>query len=105
MTCNSLTRYISLFYARDTHREMASKGNTGQLTQLQIVRLAAKIAAKNMAPIAEGYMGIDEATIENKKYENKDDADAFNRAMLRTWANRNPENQVHVNKSIIGLDK
>ena len=84
---------------------MVSKGNSGQLTQLQIVRLAAKIAAKNMAPLAGGYMGIDEATIENKKYENKDDADAFNRAMLRTWANRNPENQVHVNRSIMGLDK
>ena len=76
-----------------------------QLTNRQIVCLGAAISANDMAAIAEGYMDIDETTIKNKKYENKDDADAFNRAMLRTWANRNPENQVHVNKSIIGLDK
>ena len=96
---------MSLFYAGETHREMASKVNRGRLTQLQIVRLAAKIEAKNMPAIAEDYIHISSETIKNKKYENKDDAEAFNREILRFWANRNQENQVHVNRSIIGLDK
>ena len=42
-----------------------------------------------MAAIAEGYMNISDATIKNKKYENKDDAEAFNREVLRHWKNKN----------------
>ena len=64
----------------------------------QIVRLGAAISANKMTSIAEGYMDIDDATIRNKKYENKDDAEAFNRAIIRHWANKNPENQVQVSE-------
>ena len=75
--------------------------NTDQLTNNQIVRLAAIISANNMAAIAEGYMGILSETIKNKKYENKDDAEAFNREIIRYWMNKNPDNQVEV--SVISI--
>ena len=53
------------------------------MTNRQIVRLAAAISANNMAAIAEGYMDISDETIKNKKYENKDDAKAFNREIIK----------------------
>ena len=77
----------------------------GQLTQNQIVRLATSISAINMATIAEGYMGINEEAIKNKKFENRDSAEAFNREMIRCWAYKNPENQVQVNILIQFLTK
>ena len=66
------------------------------VTPQQIVRLAAAISADNMASIAEGYMDIDDTTIKNLQYENRGKAEAFNREMIRHWANRNPDNQVQV---------
>ena len=69
-----------------------------RLTPRQIVPLAAVIPANNMAAIAEGYMDIDEATIKNKKYENKDSAEAFNREIIKFWINKNPGNEVQVSK-------
>ena len=70
---------------------------TAQLTRRQIVRLAATISAGNMAAIAEGYMGISDETIKNKKYENKDSAEAFNREMLKYWSYKNSgDDQVYV---------
>ena len=75
---------------------MASKEDKQQLTRKQIVRLSAAISANNMMGIAEGYMDIDEATIQNKKFENKEDAQAFNRAIIKTWLYKNPHNQVEV---------
>ena len=68
---------------------MATSEPKARLTPRQIVRLAAVIPANNMAAIAEGYLDIDEATIKNKKYENKDDAEAFNREMLKNWSYKN----------------
>ena len=62
----------------------------------QIVRLAAAISANNMAAIAEGYMDISDETIKNKKYENKDDAEAFNREIIKYWLRKNPQEQVRV---------
>ena len=79
---------------------MATGGNTDQLTNNQIVRLAAAISANNMAAIAEGYMDISSETIKNKKYENKDDAEAFNREIIRYWKNKNPGNEVEVSLNI-----
>ena len=75
---------------------MASKEVKQQLTNKQIVRLASAISAKKMAAIAEGYMDIDGATIKNKKYENKDDAEAFNREIIKLWLYKNPYDQVKV---------
>ena len=77
---------------------MASKLGKGQeLTRKQIVRLASAISADNMASIAEGYMDIDDATIKNLQYENKCNAEAFNREIIKRWKNQNPGNQVEVN--------
>ena len=77
---------------------MASRMEKGQqLTRKQIVRLASAISAKNMAAIAEGYMDIDDVTIKNLQYENKDNAEAFNRAVIRLWKNQNPDDQIQVN--------
>ena len=74
----------------------------GLLTPPQIVRLAAAISMNNMAAIAEGYMEIDEATIKNKKSENKDDAEAFNREIIKTWRNKySGSNQVKVSQFLV----
>ena len=67
-----------------------------QLTRKQIVRLAAAISADNMAAIAEGYMDIDDVTIKNLQYENKGQAQAFNRDIIKYWKCKNPHNQVQV---------
>ena len=81
---------------------MASKFEKGQeLTPNQIVRLAAAISADDMAAIAEGYMDIDDAVIKNLQYENRGQAQAFNREVIKLWKNQNPDDQVQVN--IMGL--
>ena len=53
-----------------------------------------------MAAIAEGYMDISDETIKNKKYENKDDAEAFNREIIKEWRNKNSRNYVKVSDPI-----
>ena len=68
---------------------MASNYPEGQLTPKQIVRLAAAISVNNMAAIAEGYMDINDEIIKNIKYENKDDAQACNREIIKYWRNQN----------------
>ena len=73
----------------------------GQLTNKQIVRLAASIEATHMPVIAEGYMNIDDVTIKNKKSENKDDTEAFNREIIKIWRNKNPDNQIKVSEFIV----
>ena len=75
---------------------MASEEDKHQLTGKQIVRLAAAISVNNMAAIAEGYMDITPETVKNKKYENKDDAEAFNREIIKIWSCKNPDDQVKV---------
>ena len=78
---------------------MATSEPKVRLIPRQIVRLAAVISANNMAAIVEGYMDIDEATIKNKKYENKDSAEAFNREIIKLWINKNSgTNEVQVGK-------
>ena len=68
-----------------------------QLTNRQIVRLAAFIPADNMAAIAEGYMNISDETVKNFRYENRGQAQAFNREIITFWINTNPgPNQAEV---------
>ena len=67
-----------------------------QLTNRQIVRLAAAISIDNMDSIAEGYMGIEPETVKNLQDENRGKAQAFNSAILRYWANKDPYNQAEV---------
>ena len=75
----------------------ASNEKEGYLTSKQIVCLATAISADNMTAIVEGYMDISDETIKNKKYENKDDAEAFNREILKYWINKNSgPNQIMV---------
>ena len=77
----------------------AASEPAGHVTRKQIVRLAAAISADNMAAIAEGYMDIDDATIKNLQYENKGQAQAFNREILRYWTNKNSgPTQIQVRK-------
>ena len=68
---------------------MATSGTSGCLTKQQIVRLAAAISADNMAAIAEGYMDISNETVKNLQYENKAQAQAFNREVILYWVNKN----------------
>ena len=66
------------------------------LTPRQLVLLAAAIPVKEMFTIAEGYLGIDPARIQNIKYENYGNAEAINRQILRDWAYKNNTNQLQV---------
>ena len=76
---------------------MASDKSEGQVTPKQIVRLAAVISVQKMAAIAEGYMDICDETIKNIKFENKDDAEAVNREIIKYWLkNKSDENQILV---------
>ena len=76
---------------------MATHQYPGQLTPRQIVRLAAAISADNMAAIAEGYLDISYETIKNLQYEKRDQAQGFNREIIRFWAIKNAgPNQVNV---------
>ena len=75
---------------------MATGAKDGLLTNREVVRLAASISANDMAAIAEGYMSISPETIKNIKFENKDDAQAFNRGIIRQWAYMNPDKQIQV---------
>ena len=54
----------------------------------QIVRLAGAISAQKMAAIAYGYMDITDETIENIKYENHDDTEAFNKKIILLWTKK-----------------
>ena len=73
---------------------MAS-GGRDKLTNKDIIRLAEAIAAKHMEEIAMLYFDIDWEVVENSKKDHRDDAQAFNRDMIRKWAYKNPgPNQV-----------
>ena len=74
---------------------MATGGKSEKLTNKQIVRLAAAISIDNMSSIAEGYMDINNETVKNIR-RNEADSEAFNRAILRYWANKHPDNPMQV---------
>ena len=67
----------------------------GQLTQNQIVCLAAAITVNDMTAIAEGYMGIRSETVKNTERDTRN-SEAFNREIIRYWRNNNSQNQVKV---------
>ena len=74
----------------------------GQLTNNQIVRLAAAISGRDMESIALGYLEIEEETIKNFKDARRDNMEAFNRDLIRLWANKNCRtNQCQVSYSKI----
>ena len=51
--------------------------------------LARVISSRDMDSLALGYLGIEEETIKNFKYEKRDDTEAFNRSIIRRWAYKN----------------
>ena len=55
-----------------------------------------------------GYLDIEDETIKNVKYGNKDNAEAFNRDIIRRWLYQNPrDKQTQVSQycnSVLGLD-
>ena len=72
-------------------------GGEGQLTNNQIVRLAAAISSRDMESIALGYLDIEEETIKNFKDARRDNLEAFNRDIIQHWVCKNPEpNQAEV---------
>ena len=86
-------------------RKMATGGEL-KLTNQQIVKLAAALSVGDVKTIAEGYLGITPETISNLEYENRNNAQAFNRAIIRQWAYK-PENsgpdQVQVSRIFIAV--
>ena len=70
---------------------MATKGN---------VRLAAMITKQGMNSIEKGYFGLNKQTVKILESENKDDIEAFNRAVIKKWEHMNPcDNQIKVSFS------
>ena len=81
-------------------------GGDGQLTNNQIVRLAAAISSRDMESIALGYLGIEEETIKNFKDARRDNLEAFNRDIIQHWVYKNPEeDQVGVRKNSLLFSK
>ena len=60
---------------------------SGHVTQKQIVLLAAAISAGAMESIAEGYMDISPETVKNLRRD-ASNSEAFNREVIRYWANK-----------------
>ena len=60
-----------------------------QLTNYQIVSLAAAISSPNMETIAFGYMDFSDELIKSLKNEHRGNAEAFNRDIINKWASKN----------------
>ena len=73
---------------------MATEDKTA-LTPKQIVRLASAISADNMECIAEGYLDLSPENIKNIRRD-ASNSEAFNRDVIRHWANKNSDDQVDV---------
>ena len=66
-----------------------------ELTEPIIVQLASAISVDKMEKIALGHLGISNPVVKNIRTDEKN-ADAISREMIRTWAYRNPDNQIKV---------
>ena len=64
-------------------------GGDGYLTTKQIARLAPTISSVDMETIALGYLDLDEEWIASMRVEKAQQLEAFNRAVIRKWANMN----------------
>ena len=71
-----------------------------QLTNRQIMMVAAEISEANVKIIAEELMGFDADVIETIATEtDENDVEAFKRNVIKRWANRNSECQVKVRQT------
>ena len=61
----------------------------GNLSNRQIVQLARAIASTDLEAIALEHFYIDEETIRNLRFDHIENAQAFNRSILRIWMHRN----------------
>ena len=66
------------------------EGLSGQLTNRQYVQLGRAISSPDMESIALGYLNIDLMIIKSKQFEHRGNCEAFNRDILKRWANKNP---------------
>ena len=65
---------------------MATGGHSREITNRQYVNLGSAISRPNMESIALGYLNIEQETIDSLKVKHREDIEAFNRDILRTWA-------------------
>ena len=87
---------MAAFSSIDVMTENCEEGS-GQLTNRQYVQLGRAISSPDMESIALGYLNVDLMIIKSKQFEHRGNSEAFNRDILRRWANRNPgPNQVQV---------
>ena len=66
-----------------------------ELTEPLIVQLATAIPVDVMEKIALGHFGLSHAVVKNIRSDVRN-AQAMSREILRTWAYRNPDNQIKV---------
>ena len=82
---------------------MATQENPTHLTGKQVISLAASIGVDEMQVIAEIYMGFSPVVVKNLLFENNNQAEAFNREVIRIWANKNPQDQIQVSDNRVFL--
>ena len=75
---------------------MATEQKGEILTNRQIMMVAAEISVPNMKILAQEYMGLEEGVIDELAAENIEDKETFKRAVIKTWANMNSDQQVEV---------
>ena len=67
-----------------------------ELTEAMIVQLATAISVDVMEKIALGRFNISYAALRNIKSNERGNAQAVSREILRTWSYKNPDNQLKV---------
>ena len=95
---------MATFEGHEVNIPTQSGGDVSGLSNRQYVLLGRSIASPDMESIALGYLNFDEETIKNLRYENRDNAEAFNRDILKRWAYQNPgPDQVEVRTGVVVL--
>ena len=68
---------------------MNRNSGLGQLTNRQYMQLGRAISSPDMESIALGYLQFDEEIIKSLRHENRGNFEAFNRDIIKRWANKN----------------
>ena len=84
-----LPNFYMATYGGDWFTIQSESDEKQYLTNHQYVQLGRAISSPNMESIALGYLNFDEETIKNLHYEHRGNAEAFNRDILKRWANHN----------------
>ena len=75
---------------------MAMYEESDQLSGRQIVRLAGIVPRDIMESLSIKYMDTTTATVEDLRRKTRTNELEFNRSIIRSWLNRNPDNQRQV---------